>query len=130
MPEVYMRGISGVGEAQFSAYHIYMRRVRHNDHGRPPNSPSQWGAGGTDGSDDDRDWNLSEGLDPEGPSAEDLDRFGSELNICPNCHQTIYDQSEICPECGWYLGEVEKTVSLWLILGVCGLIVILLLWAF
>ncbi len=100
-----------------------MRRVRHDfDEG----DPGEWGERGAD----DRDWDLSEGLDPEGPSAHDLDRFGSELRTCPNCKSTIYDQAEMCPECGWYLGEVEKTVSLWAILSVCGLIVVVLLWVF
>lgn len=101
-----------------------MRRVRHDsgdDH------PEEWGGNGPDHPDH-RAWDLSEGLDPEGPSAMDLDQFGSELDNCPNCNATIYDQSEMCPECGWYLGEVEKSVSLWVFVGVVGLIVILLFW--
>lgn len=106
-----------------------MRRVRHDSHDDGHDDRSQWGGGGTDGPED-RDWNLSEGLDPEGPSAVDLDRFGSELDTCPNCKSTIYDQSEMCPQCGWYLGSEPKTLSLWVVLGVCGLIVMLLMWAF
>ena len=90
----------------------------------PRNTPEEWG-------DDPRsDWDLSEGLDPEGPSAMDLDRFGSELDICPNCKSTIYDQAELCPRCGWYLGEVEKQVSIWVILGLVSLAAILLFWVF
>ena len=112
-----------------------MRRVRHDsrdDYDDGHDGPSQWGGSGAgvSGDDDGRGWDLSEGLDPEGPSAQDLDRFGSELDTCPNCASTIYDQSEMCPECGWYLGEAPKTVSLWVVGGVCGLIVILLFWAF
>jgi hypothetical protein len=64
------------------------------------------------------DWDLSEGLDPDGPSAEDLDKFGSEVDPCPNCKAVIYDQSELCPNCGWYLGSEPKTMSLWVIFGV------------
>ena len=106
-----------------------MRRVRHDSGNDHPRDPGGWGgAGGHEP--EDRDWDLTEGLDPEGPSAQDLDRFGSELDHCPNCKSTIYDQSEMCPECGWYLGEVEKSVSLWVFVGVVGLIVILLFWAF
>jgi RNA polymerase subunit RPABC4/transcription elongation factor Spt4 len=101
-----------------------MRRVRHNSGN---DSPGERGGNGP-GDRDDRDWDLSEGLDPEGPSASDLDKFGSELDSCPNCRSTIYDQSEMCPECGWYLGETEKSVSLWVFVGVVGLIVILLFW--
>lgn len=107
-----------------------MRRVRHNHHGDEFDGPKAWGGGGTDGPSEDRDWDLSEGLDPEGPSGVDLDRFGSELDTCPNCKSTIYDQSEICPRCGWYLGDDPKTVSLWVVLGVCGLIVMVLMWVF
>ncbi|MFG0246868.1 MAG: hypothetical protein ACF8MF_12545 [Phycisphaerales bacterium JB052] len=106
-----------------------MRRIRHDGDNQPPRHPQQWGGGGTDDPDD-RDWDLSEGLDPEGPSAEDLHTFGNELDTCPNCKSTIYDQSEMCPQCGWYLGEVEKTVSLWVIFGVCGLIIMMLFWVF
>ena len=69
-----------------------MRRVRHDGDNGSPDDPSSWG-GGDSG---DRDWDLSEGLDPEGPSAEDLHQFGSELDTCPNCASTIYDQSEMC----------------------------------
>lgn len=46
------------------------------------------------------DADIDEGLDPEGPSAEDLDRFGDEFTACPNCGSLIYDQAEICPRCG------------------------------
>jgi len=104
-----------------------MRRVHHDSNENPPNDPSSWGGGDT-GDSDDRDWDLSEGLDPEGPSAEDLDQFGDELDTCPNCKSTIYDQAEMCPECGWYLGEVEKSMSIWVILGVCALMMIVLFW--
>lgn len=74
----------------------------------------------------DQDWDLSEGLDPDGPSAVDLDRFGAEVDPCPRCKEIIYDQSEICPQCGWYLGETPKSVSLWAIAGVFGLIVLMI----
>jgi hypothetical protein len=106
-----------------------MRKVRHDSGFEPPEDPREWGGGGTD-EPSDNNWDLSEGLDPEGPSASDLDRFGSELDKCPNCESTIYDQSEMCPECGWYLGELEKSVSIWVVAGIVGLIVILLFWAF
>lgn len=114
----------------WKVYHSCMRHVQHDGHDDGYDDHSQWGGDGANGPDDDRDWNLSEGLDPEGPSAVDLDRFGAELDTCPNCKSTIYDQSEMCPQCGWYLGEEPKSVSLWVVLGVCGLIIMLLLWAF
>jgi len=39
-------------------------------------------------------------VDPEGPSPEDLERFGDEWVTCPECGSAIYDQTEICPRCG------------------------------
>jgi len=75
---------------------------------------------------DDEDWDLGEGLDPEGPSAADLDRFGDEMRDCPGCGAGVYDQSPRCPSCGAYLGERERTLSPWVVVGVCGLIVLLL----
>jgi len=74
----------------------------------------------------DQDWDLAEGLDPDGPSAVDLDRFGSEVDPCPNCGAMIYDQAEVCHQCGFYLGETPKTMSLWVVFGVCGLIIVFL----
>ena len=48
----------------------------------------------------DLDPRLDEGLDPEGPSAADLDRFGSEFATCPRCGEEFYDQADTCPHCG------------------------------
>lgn len=43
---------------------------------------------------------LDEGLDPDGPSAADLDQFGGEFSPCPHCGEEFYDQAEVCPHCG------------------------------
>lgn len=48
----------------------------------------------------DDDWQLDEGLDPDGPSADDLERFGGELRRCPACREDVYDQAELCHNCG------------------------------
>lgn len=45
------------------------------------------------------DWET-QGLDPDGPSPDDLERFGHETVPCLNCHADIYDQAEVCPHCG------------------------------
>jgi uncharacterized paraquat-inducible protein A len=78
----------------------------------------------------DSDWDLGEGLDPDGPSAADLDRFGNELSVCPACDQSIYDQVPICPNCGHAFEEKPRSLSLWTVAGVAGLIVLLLIFAF
>ncbi len=72
--------------------------------------------------DDDSDWDLGEGLDPEGPSGADLDRFGDELMRCKRCGSAMYDQASVCPRCGEIVEEGEKSLSIWMILGVVGLI--------
>lgn len=38
--------------------------------------------------------------DPEGPSAEDLERFGGETAGCPSCRREIFDDAAFCPYCG------------------------------
>ena len=39
----------------------------------------------------------------EGPSIDDLNRFGSDEAHCPECGEEIYDQAEFCPKCNAYL---------------------------
>ncbi len=39
----------------------------------------------------------------EGPSPEDLDRFGGDTACCPDCGSEIWDQADICPDCGAFL---------------------------
>jgi len=116
-----MIGPAGSGLKGEGAIESNMRRIRHNRHENPGGRGPEGDPGG------DSDWDLSEGLDPEGPSAQDLDRFGSEIDKCPHCGSAIYDQSEMCPQCGWYLGENPKTMSPWVMLGIFGLIVLFLL---
>jgi hypothetical protein len=40
----------------------------------------------------------------EGPSPEDLRRFGSATAYCPDCRAEIWDQADVCPKCYAYLG--------------------------
>ncbi len=56
----------------------------------------------------------SEGLDPEGPSRADLERFGDEFRACPECGADVYDQAEICPRCG-YAFEHRSTAPVWVL---------------
>ena len=39
-----------------------------------------------------------------GPGPEDLRRFGGETAYCPDCGGEVWDQAEVCPACGAYLG--------------------------
>lgn len=72
---------------------------------------------------------LDEGLHPEGPSAEDLDRFGDELIECAECGYRFYDQAEICPKCGAAVGARGGGVPAWaLVTGVVVLAVIVVTW--
>lgn len=43
----------------------------------------------------------------EGPSPEDLDRFGDDGDqegYCPDCGERIWDAAEACPACGAWVG--------------------------
>lgn len=71
-----------------------------------------------------RDPDIGEGLDPEGPSAEDLDRFGDEFVTCPECGKQIYDQVEICPHCGHAQTRAHPSFKIWVALVAIVLIVV------
>ncbi len=61
-------------------------------------------------------YEFDEGLDPEGPSAEDLHRFGDEFTRCASCGHDFYDQSPVCPNCGHLVQQADKPVPLWVLL--------------
>jgi len=48
-------------------------------------------------------------LDPEGPSAEDLERFGGDTLDCPRCGYEVYDEASVCPRCGEIFESVHRT---------------------
>lgn len=56
---------------------------------------------------------LDEGLDPDGPSAADLDQFGGEFARCAHCGEEFYDQAEVCPNCGRPREAEEKGLPMW-----------------
>lgn len=72
------------------------------------------------------EWDLAEGLDPHGPSADDLDRFGDEMIRCAACGSEVYDQSEVCPICGGFV-HVQKKTPAWAILVVLLMVTMLVL---
>lgn len=52
---------------------------------------------------------LHEGWDDDDDEDDD-----SDLDECPNCGRSIYDDSERCPECGTYLSrEVPSARHPW-----------------
>lgn len=38
--------------------------------------------------------------DDEGPLAQDIERFGDVTQTCPSCKAELYDDAEICYQCG------------------------------
>lgn len=72
-----------------------------------------------------QDPDIGEGLHPDGPSAEDLDRFGDEFRTCPNCGRQIYDQAEICPHCGQAIIDSPAGARWWVILAVVLVLIVL-----
>jgi hypothetical protein len=61
---------------------------------------------GWESSDSDDGGDLwDEEIDPEGPSREDLARFGSDTEPCPKCRAEIHSESVRCPRCGEWLDE-------------------------
>ncbi len=44
----------------------------------------------------------------EGPSDEDLDRFGGVTTTCTHCGTELYDDVAVCWKCGMALGSARK----------------------
>ena len=44
----------------------------------------------------------------EGPSDEDLARFGDDTGFCPHCGEEVYDDAPACPHCGERLDTVLR----------------------
>lgn len=38
--------------------------------------------------------------DDDGPSPEDLERFGGQTRTCPECRKEVFDDTAICYHCG------------------------------
>ncbi len=82
---------------------------------------------------DDDEHDLGEGLDPDGPSAEDLDRFGDEMLTCPHCGANASDQAQFCPVCAKDLDERpagSPPVPMWAWITLFVAIVLILFFAF
>jgi len=68
---------------------------------------------------------LDEEEDFESPSEEDIQRFSDVTTICPECHSEIYDDTEICPICGYNLSQARHRPSAFQIWVIVILVLIL-----
>lgn len=62
-------------------------------------------------------------LDPEGPSAADLERFGDEWRACENCGEPFSDMSDVCPHCGQVGGAASGRAPMWIWIGAAGALI-------
>ena len=49
--------------------------------------------------------------DCEGPSPEDIERFGGDTIACPGCKADVYDEAPFCHSCGRPLGDDAQHAS-------------------
>jgi predicted nucleic acid-binding Zn ribbon protein len=68
--------------------------------------------------------------DPDEPDESEMD-FGdsADLRPCPSCRKPIYDEAEVCPHCGNYVGEekAKHRKPLWFVLAAIIIIATILL---
>ena len=87
---------------------------------------------------DDGDYDHDAESDPfdEGPSAEDIARFGGESQTCEECGAGIYDGVSMCPRCGAFQLDAienrrspERSPGYWLFRVAIGLVILsFLIW--
>ena len=73
------------------------------------------------------DPDLDDDLDPEGPSAEDLERFSADDRLCPACGSSVYDEASVCPSCGEVLTEAASAAPKVAIIAAAAVVVAILL---
>jgi predicted nucleic acid-binding Zn ribbon protein len=80
--------------------------------------------------DDGFDDGPEDALDPEGPSAADLERFGDPTHTCPECGAEVYEDSELCHICGHMFERPARAKSSPLVLMITVVLVLALLLLF
>jgi hypothetical protein len=64
----------------------------------------------------------------EGPSGEDLEKFGDETVRCRECGADVWDEAEMCPKCGAAMERGEVTLKPWVKWTAIALLVLIALW--
>jgi hypothetical protein len=68
----------------------------------------------------------------DGPSAEDIERFGDVTRTCPECGKDVFDESAVCYHCGHaFMGTAAGSPTrnkLWIVVTVV-LLIGVFLWA-
>ena len=68
--------------------------------------------------------------DAECPSDEDMDQFSGVTRTCPECKTEVYDEAEICHNCGHAfstMGAAGKGLPTWAIVTLVGVVALLAL---
>ncbi len=65
--------------------------------------------------------------DHEVPSEEDMDRFSGVTRTCPECKTEVYDEAELCHNCGHAFGAATESQGLptWAVVTMFGVVVML-----
>lgn len=67
-------------------------------------------------------WPSASAID-HGPSDADIERFSDVTQTCPSCGTTLYDDVEVCWNCGHALGAERKIeIPLWMWITAAGLL--------
>ncbi|MEZ6210072.1 MAG: hypothetical protein R3B46_02325 [Phycisphaerales bacterium] len=67
-------------------------------------------------------------FDEEGPSEEDLCKFGSDIKRCASCRTEMYHSATICPACGHAEESVRASGKRWVLITALVAFVAMLAW--
>lgn len=60
--------------------------------------------------------------DHEGPSEADLERFSDPTRLCPDCKTEVYDEAELCWNCGHAFRNAPGKLPTWVFVA-AGLVI-------
>lgn len=68
------------------------------------------------------------------PSDEDLERFSDVTTTCPHCGATLYDDAEVCYQCGQAISGRARHAPMWVmvvaIVAIAGIVTAMVLLRF